>query len=256
MQWAQAPPPAGQARGTLRALARELEVRGIVSCISYETVRRVLKNKFTFCNRMQRCYPSVPEADFVIPMEAVLDLYSQPCDARYPVICMDEQPQPLRADKRPPQPARPGHPTTYAYAYVRCGTCILWMFVEPLAPWRTAVDWVRQVKALADHPRYRLAERLIRVCDPSEHPHLCLLFPDVYAPARPLAQQGRTGTERPDTAGPVPAHGHAGRGPRAGHRLGGGPQRRPKGHPLAVPHRRCPRAPQTSVPYNRNMMEC
>ena len=28
---------------------------------------------------------------------------------------------------------------------------------------------------------------------------------DVYAPARPLVPQGRTGTERPDAAGPVPA---------------------------------------------------
>ena len=36
-------PPAGQARWTLRALARELEARGIVSRISYETVRCTLK---------------------------------------------------------------------------------------------------------------------------------------------------------------------------------------------------------------------
>ena len=41
----------------LRALARELEARGIVSRISYETVRRV-----------PRCYPPVPpETDFRAP---------------------------------------------------------------------------------------------------------------------------------------------------------------------------------------------
>ena len=122
---------------------------------------------------MQRCYPPVRDADFVVPMEKVLDLYSQPYDARYPVICMDEQPKPLRADKRTPQPARPGRPATYDYEYVRRVTCTLWMFVEPLGQWRTAnatarrtgVDWARQVKALADHPRYRQAERLILVCD-------------------------------------------------------------------------------------------
>ena len=42
-QLAQSPPPAGQARWTLRALARELVARGIASRISYETVRSVLK---------------------------------------------------------------------------------------------------------------------------------------------------------------------------------------------------------------------
>ena len=64
------------------------------------------------------------------------DLYSQPSDARYPVIGRDEQPKPLRADKRPPQPARPGHPATYDYAYVRCGPCTIWLCAEPLGPWR------------------------------------------------------------------------------------------------------------------------
>ena len=47
------------------------------------------------------------------------------------------------------------------------------MFVEPLGQWRmahattrhTSVDWARLVQALADHPRYRQAERLILVCD-------------------------------------------------------------------------------------------
>ena len=71
-------------------------------------------------------------------MERVLDLYSRPYDARYPVLCRDEQPQPLRGDKWPSQPARPDRPATYDYAYVRHGTCTLWMFVEPLGPWRTA----------------------------------------------------------------------------------------------------------------------
>ena len=78
LQLAQSPPLAGQARGTLRALARELEVRGIVSRISYETVRRVLKNELTPWHRVQRCYPPVsPEADFMIPMEAVLNHRSE-----------------------------------------------------------------------------------------------------------------------------------------------------------------------------------
>ena len=62
---------------------------------------------------------------------------------------MDEQPKPLRADKRTPQPARPGRPATYDYEYVRH---TLWMFVETLGQWRTAVDWARQVQALRGSP--------------------------------------------------------------------------------------------------------
>ena len=138
LQLVQSPPPDGQARWTLRALARKRVARGIVSRIRYETVRRVLKNELTICRRVQRCYSPVLEADFVIPRERVLDLYSQPYETRYPVSCRDEQPKLLRADERPPQPARPGRPAAYDYAYARCGPCTIWIFVEPLGPWRTA----------------------------------------------------------------------------------------------------------------------
>jgi hypothetical protein len=56
---------------------------------------------------------------------------------------------------------------------VREGVCNAWMFVEPLGGWRdvavtdtrTGVDWARQVKLLADHPRYRRAERITLVCE-------------------------------------------------------------------------------------------
>ena len=87
---------------------------------------------------MQRGYPPVRESAFVAPREAVRDLYGQPYDARYPVICMDEQPKQLLAETRTPRPAQPGQPATYAYAYVRQGSCTVWLFVEPLGPWRTA----------------------------------------------------------------------------------------------------------------------
>ena len=173
------PVPAGQARGTWRALARAR----VASRIRYETVRRVLKNELTPWRRVQRGYPPVPEADFVIPMEAVLDLYSQPYAACYPVISRDEQPQPRRADKRPPHPASPGHPATYDYACVRHDTCTLWLCVEPLGPWRTDVDWARQVKALAVSPG--------RAPDPGlrqpEHPRVRLFFSGPFRPPRRAA---------------------------------------------------------------------
>ena len=97
----------------------------------------------------------------MIPRERGQDRYRRPYDAHYPVICRDEQSKSLRADQWPSQPARPGPPATYDYAYVRCGPCTNGMFVEPLGPWRTAhatarrtaVDWAHPVKAIADHPR-------------------------------------------------------------------------------------------------------
>ena len=173
LQRAQSAPPVGYARWTLRLLARELAARGVGPRISYETVRRTLKKRTTPWRRVPRGYPTVPEEEFVASMEKGLDLYSQPYAARYPVIGRDEHAQLLRAATRPPCPARPGHPATYDYAYVRHGPCAVWLFVEPLGPWRTAhatarrtaVDWAHPVRALVNHPRYRQAECLIRVCD-------------------------------------------------------------------------------------------
>ena len=97
-----------------------------------------------------RCvrYETVRAADFVVPTETGLDLYSQPYDARYPVICMDEQHKQLLADKRSLQPARPGRPAPYDYAYARRGPCTLWLCVEPLG--RGAGPWTGRAAALPE----------------------------------------------------------------------------------------------------------
>ena len=136
----------------------------------------------------------------MIRKEAVRDRYSWPYDARCPVIGRDEHAQRQRADTRPSPPARPGRPATYDYEYVRCGTCTIGMFVEPLGQWRTAhaiarrtaVDWAHPVKTLVDHPRDREAECLIRVCDQRPRagpgaPSWCL---------RPGTAAGSTGLNR------------------------------------------------------------
>ena len=106
-------------------------------------------------------------------MEQVLEVYHQPYDERYPVVCMDEQPKQLVEDARPSVPAQPGHTEKFDYEYVRHGSCCVWMFVEPLRGWRsamaterrTAVDWAQQVRALVDTPRYANAARITLVCD-------------------------------------------------------------------------------------------
>jgi len=49
-------------------------------------------------------------AEFVWRMEDILDLYAEPFDPEYPVICFDEFPYQLVEEIRSPQPARPGRP--------------------------------------------------------------------------------------------------------------------------------------------------
>src|SRR4051812_24110643 len=106
-------------------------------------------------------------------MEQVLEVYKRPYDARRPVVGMDEQPKQLISEVRRPIAAAPGRPERVDFEYVREGTCVVWMFVEPLVGWRdvrvtdtkTAVDWAHQVRALVDDPRYAEAERITLTCD-------------------------------------------------------------------------------------------
>ena len=69
-------------------------------------------------------------------MEDVLDLYAEPYDPHYPVVCFDESPYQLISEVREPLPAMPGHPVRYDYEYRREGSCNLFMFLEPLQGWR------------------------------------------------------------------------------------------------------------------------
>jgi DDE superfamily endonuclease len=91
-------------------------------------------------------------------MEDVLDLYSEPYDPQYPVVCFDESPYQLISEVREPLPATPGHPVRYDYEYRREGSCNLFMFLEPLQGWRhvkvtdrrTAQDFAHCMQDLVD----------------------------------------------------------------------------------------------------------
>lgn len=69
-------------------------------------------------------------------MEDILDLYAEPHDPRYPVICFDEVPYQLISETCQPWPMQPGQPERYDYEYQRQGTCNLFLFLQPLAGWR------------------------------------------------------------------------------------------------------------------------
>jgi hypothetical protein len=66
-------------------------------------------------------------------MEDVLDQYEKPLDPAEPVICVDEQPYQMLDDVRPPTPAAPGKIAKQDYEYRRCGTCSVFVAVEPKA---------------------------------------------------------------------------------------------------------------------------
>ncbi len=105
-------------------------------------------------------------------MEDVLAVYARPYDPETPVVCMDEKPYQLLGQVRDPIPAAPGRDRAEDSEYVRCGTCSIFCWVEPLRGWRrvdaqprrTMVDWAHQVERLLTHD-YPDAGKVVLVMD-------------------------------------------------------------------------------------------
>jgi len=97
-------------------------------------------------------------AAFVACMEDVLDLYAEPYDQAFPVVCFDEVPLQLIGEKREALPMRPGTPARIDYEYIRNGTCNGFVVVEPLGgrrhltvtAHRANADFAAQMRWLVD----------------------------------------------------------------------------------------------------------
>jgi len=113
-------------------------------------------------------------------MEDVLDLYTAPEDARYPLVCFDETSKQLIGETRTPLPTKPGQPERYDFEYVRNGVQNLFMFFAPLRNWRhvkvtdrrTKVDWAYCMRDLSDlhfpeAVRIRIVEDHLNTHDPA-----------------------------------------------------------------------------------------
>ncbi|HZA73114.1 MAG TPA: IS630 family transposase [Propionibacteriaceae bacterium] len=123
---------------------------------------------------LRRCWAIPPKAnaEFAARMEDVLAVYARPYDPLRPVVCMDEKPYQLLGQVRDPIPAVPGRDLREDHEYVRCGTCSIFVWVEPLRgrrrvdaqPRRTKIDWAQQVERLLtiDYPD---AEAVVLVMD-------------------------------------------------------------------------------------------
>jgi hypothetical protein len=80
-------------------------------------------------------------------MEDVLDLYAEPYDPARPVVCFDELPVQLVAERRAPVPLRPGRPARYDYEYTRAGVANLFVLCEPKRGWRQLTVTTQRCKA-------------------------------------------------------------------------------------------------------------
>src|SRR5674536_293013 len=63
-------------------------------------------------------------------MYDVLDLYEEDYDPKRPIVCLDEKPKQLLADKRTSIPMKPGSPEKYDYEYIRNGTANIFVAIE------------------------------------------------------------------------------------------------------------------------------
>lgn len=122
-------------------------------------------------------------------MEDVLDLYHEPYDAGYPVVCFDEGTKQLIGETRSPLPMEPGQPQRYDYEYERHGTCNLFTFCEPLAAWRhievtdqrRMIEYAHCMKFLVDE-RYPEA-KMIRVVQDNLSTHKPSALYEAFPPA-------------------------------------------------------------------------
>jgi hypothetical protein len=79
-------------------------------------------------------------------MEDILDLYAEPFQPAYPVICFDELPYQMVSETQLPVPMQTGKPLRYDFEYRREGTCNLFLLLQPLAGWRHIQVTARRTK--------------------------------------------------------------------------------------------------------------
>jgi len=108
---------------------------------------------------------------FLARMEDVLEVYSRPYDAQYPVVCFDERPCFLIEDTLAPIPTQEGKLAKEHYSYKKNGSCALLASIEPLAGKRIAKVYEYRTKAEYTHfmqwlsESYPLAKKIIVVQD-------------------------------------------------------------------------------------------
>ena len=129
-------------------------------------------------------------------MENILNLYEQPYDPNYPLLCFDERPCQLLGEVLVPLPMKPGQTKRQDYQYQRKGVCTVLIAFQPLTGWRfvqvrqrrTKKDYAHFMQALAQH--FPQAHK-IRLVQDNLNTHSPGSFYEVLAPepAFALAQR-------------------------------------------------------------------
>ena len=104
-------------------------------------------------------------------MEDVLNVYAQPYDEHYPVVCFDERPCFLIEDTLTPIPTQEGKLAKEHYSYKKNGSCALLAAIEPLAgkrmgkvyEYRTKAEYTQFMQQLSES--YKDARKIIVVQD-------------------------------------------------------------------------------------------
>lgn len=102
----------------------------------------------------------------------MLDLYEEPYDPLFPVVCFDERPCQLLAEVREALPVGPGKPERRDHEYERRGTANVLMAFEPLTGWRRVEvterrrkqEFAEAVRRLVEED-YPQARKIRLVCD-------------------------------------------------------------------------------------------
>ena len=102
--------------------------------------------------------PPEADADFVAPMEDVLETYARPHEPTRPLVCLDETSKQFSRETRTPLPHGPGREARVDYEYVRVGVASMIMLFAPLEGWRevdvrdrrTAIDFAHVLRDLSD----------------------------------------------------------------------------------------------------------
>ena len=105
-------------------------------------------------------------------MEQVLEVYKEPYNEEFPVVCMDESPKQLIRETRIPIAMKSGKEKKVDFEYERKGVCNIFMANEPLKGTRyieikerkTKKDWAHFIRVLADI-HYKEAKKINLVMD-------------------------------------------------------------------------------------------
>ena len=141
--------------------------------------------------------PPHQNAAFVACMEDVLEVYQQPYDPDFPVVCMDEKPYQLLGETREPNPMKKGTNARQDGEYIRNGTCCIYLFTEALTGWRhadprdhrTKVDCANQIRHLLE-VEYSECKKVLLVMDNLNTHSMSSLY-EAFSPevARNLARR-------------------------------------------------------------------